>query len=192
MFWRKGAPGAAQQLSEVCKEACPPSFCGCKVGWETEGREDRRFLRGGAANTFCKAPFSEQLRVCWPCVSVPATQPLCPRRRKRPQTTHKGTVCYIPIRPRLQKHRTEGAWWGTDLPLAAVGCWPVSEKSWFRSGTEARSTAILNKAMAPVRKLPWAAHTHGAKAQSRPRGRHGRCFPPLFACVCFLACFLYF
>ena len=42
---------------------------------------------------------------------------------------------------------------GTDLPLAAVGCWPVLENQDSGQEREAQSATILNKATVPVRKL---------------------------------------
>lgn len=95
MFWRKGAPGAAQQLSEVCKEACPPSFCGCKGGWETEGREDRRFLRGGACKHVLQSPvqWTAQglLAVCL-CPSYPT--PLPAQTETTTDNTQRNSLLY--------------------------------------------------------------------------------------------------
>ena len=83
------------------------------------------FLEEGLANMFSKAPESEELRAGGHVVSVTATQLLCPRRWK---TTMDNTQ----MRSLLYSNKTLSAetpnwpgmgWvWGTDLPLAAVGC----------------------------------------------------------------------
>ena len=74
---------------------------------------------------FSKAPESEELRAGGHVVSVTATQLLCPRRWK---TTMDNTQ----MRSSLYSNKTLSAetanwpgmgWvWGTDLPLASVGC----------------------------------------------------------------------